>query len=233
METSIKACCGECSKTKEVHPRTLRRSTNKYGHYLCASCAAKKTPRPQCTASYWSLEKRLDMGKVLKESEKYYAAIQERPSIAGSANPMFGKKHNTSTKDKMSHSRRGKIGPNATAWKGGKTSLTRRVKGILHTRFGWYKKVYQRDDYKCVECGSKKKIDAHHKQPVWKLIRDMLKNSPTFDNEEEKLEWLVNTPELQDPELKNGITLCRICHQKSPQQLGKSCLLKTIRLATG
>lgn len=113
----------------------------------------------------------------------------------------------------MSKSRIGKIGKNATAWKGGKFSLTRRVKKIIHTRYGWYRRVYERDDYKCTKCGSNKQIDAHHKKPIWKLIRE-LSADKTFDTEDVQLEWLVKQPEIKDTDLKNGQTLCRECHKK-------------------
>lgn len=70
----------------------------------------------------------------------------------------------------MSASRIGKIGKNATAWKGGNFSLTKRVKDILHTRYNWYKRVYERDGFRCVKCDSSKNLDAHHKISIEKIV---------------------------------------------------------------
>jgi 5-methylcytosine-specific restriction endonuclease McrA len=132
---------------------------------------------------------------------------------------MFGRKHTAETKRKMSISRTGKLGPNATAWKGGKSSLTCRVKKIIHTRYGWYAAVLRRDGWKCTECGSKKKIEPHHIEAVVVIIKRLTEGT-TFDSDEEKIEWLVIQPEIEDPELKNGITFCRECHKKAHNNWG-------------
>lgn len=214
------AVCSQCHKQQTVLHISLERAIKKRGSYICRSCVAKLTPKPQCSVAYWTLERRKSHGEKLKTNEKYQSAIKNRKSVVGADNPMFGKKHSVVSVEKMSRSRTGKTGPQSTAWKGGKLSLTRRVKGILHTRFGWYKRVYQRDWYKCVRCGSAKQIDAHHIEPVWKLIRSLLKDNNKFATEEEKLEWLVSQDCLKDPDLKNGMTLCRLCHQQEHQNWG-------------
>lgn len=60
----------------------------------------------------------------------------------------------------------------------------------------WRLEVYKRDNYKCVKCGSKIKLNAHHIKS-WK-----------------------NYPSLRY-ELDNGITLCEKCHIKLHQEQGK------------
>lgn len=57
----------------------------------------------------------------------------------------------------------------------------------------WSISVQERDGYKCVECGSRFKLQAHHIQPKSKY------------------------PELRH-DLNNGITLCILCHaEKHPE----------------
>jgi hypothetical protein len=41
-----------------------------------------------------------------------------------------------------------------------------------------------------------------------------------FTDDDEKIKWLVEQPEIIDPELKNGITLCRKCHKAKHQKWG-------------
>lgn len=59
----------------------------------------------------------------------------------------------------------------------------------------WRNKVYERDNYMCVQCGSKLKLNAHHIKS-WK-----------------------NYPLLRY-EISNGITLCEKCHIKYHQKYG-------------
>lgn len=59
----------------------------------------------------------------------------------------------------------------------------------------WRKAVYKRDNYQCVFCGSKEKLNAHRKKS-WKYY-----------------------PELRY-EIDNGITLCEKCHIKLHQEQG-------------
>lgn len=132
---------------------------------------------------------------------------------SGKENRMFGKKHTQETKQKMSKSRMGKVGPNATAWKGGHLSVNKRVRKLLHSRYDWYRKVFLRDKWKCTDCGDNNiKLDAHHICPLSKIIKELSKNL-SFDNDTEKVEFLIQQKEIIDPNLENGITLCRKCHK--------------------
>lgn len=129
---------------------------------------------------------------------------------------MFGKKHKPETIKKMSISRTGKIGENATAWKGGKMSITRLVKGFQN-RNGWYKKVYKRDGFKCVKCGSKNKIEAHHKVPIRSIVNEYVDK---FDNNEDLYIFLISLDIIIDEHLNNGVTLCRYCHKEEHINFG-------------
>lgn len=77
----MKVICHKCGSSKDRLPITIQRSRKKNGgHYVCASCKAKDAAkkRPQCKKTWWTKSKRENHGKIMKESEKYYAAIETR-----------------------------------------------------------------------------------------------------------------------------------------------------------
>ena len=84
-------------------------------------------------------------------------------------------------------------GENHWNWQGGKT--LQNDNRDSHEYKNWRILVYKRDNYKCVKCGSKNNLNAHHKKS-WK-----------------------HYPELRY-DIDNGITLCEKCHIKLHQELG-------------
>jgi hypothetical protein len=202
--------CDCCNNTFDILYKSAEKNKKKYGCHKCCTCTGIR-PKPQNKQEYWTPEKRQDISARIKSSDIYQKAIRERDT-SGNKNGMFGKKASNETKLRMSLSRTGKVGSKATAWKGGKTSINKRVKEIIHKRYQWYFKVYQRDGWKCVECGSKKKIDAHHIEAMNQIIKRLCENR-YFANDDDKVAWLIEQPEIIDIELKNGITLCRQCHR--------------------
>lgn len=171
----------------------------------------------QCTPEYWTEERKKIHGERVK-TDKYREGIKNR-NCSGVHNSMFGKKLTESTRQKMSIARTGKTGSNATNWQGGKMSVARLVKGFIHRTSNWYKRVYQRDGFKCSVCGSKTKIDAHHIKSISRIIKDLTKGI-TFESSQDKVAWLIKQPEVIDTELHNGITLCRLCHKKAHKNWG-------------
>jgi len=204
----IRIQCDKCGKKYDTLFKSARKNLERNGIHICKEC------HNQC----WDEQRKKEHSDRVKNSELYQAARQEMDN-SGPANGMYGKQHSQDSKEKMSRSRTGKTGPNATAWKGGTQSITRRVKGILHTRFGWYARVYQRDKWTCQKCGDKNKIDAHHIRPIVSLIKELLADR-TFVSDEEKIEWLVQQPEIKDDLLTNGVTLCRGCHISEHRKWG-------------
>lgn len=81
-----------------------------------------------------------------------------------------------------------KVGKNANQWKGGATLKNDRARNGNRLKI-WRELVFKRDNYKCVECGSKDQIQAHHKKG-FSVYRE--------------LRYKVD----------NGITLCIKCHGK-------------------
>jgi hypothetical protein len=128
--TKIEITCDNCFNKYERTIKNRKVSLKKFNKDLCKTCACKESAKnkPQCNSLYWSEQKKLEHSLNIKNSEDYKKGIENRPNIEGENNPMFGKKHSTDTKLKMSKSRTGKIGENSTAWKGGKNSLVQRIK---------------------------------------------------------------------------------------------------------
>lgn len=207
----IDVLCDSCGHDIKMTYKSAEKNRKKNGKHVCMSCCGHK-PRPQQESGFWTSERRRNHSESIKKSAAYSAAISTRDSSKEN-NGMYGRKHNASTIKKMRASRIGKIGVNATAWKGGKTSVNCRVKKIIHTRYNWYFRVYQRDGFKCTRCKSNKKIDAHHIEPVSLIIKRLVCGK-NFSNDDEKVLYLTAHPDIIDIDLKNGLTLCRACHKK-------------------
>lgn len=209
----IEVICEVCKQPRTVARGTYQSAIRRNGFYRCASCS------PQRTKEFWEdTDRKTKHGETMKASTAYYEAIAVRDQ-SGEKNGMFGKTHSLATIDKMSKSRTGKIGKNATAWKGGKHSFTIRVKGLMHTRYDWFSRVLRRDNYKCMWCGVTGMLDAHHIDPVVKIIQRITENM-SFQDDDEKLEWVIKHPDIEDKSLSNGITLCRACHKKAHSNWG-------------
>lgn len=78
-------------------------------------------------------------------------------------------------------------------WKGGISKNNDRHDSNEYKE--WRQAVYERDKYKCVKCGSKEKINAHHILS-WKYYPEQRYN------------------------INNGITLCEKCHIELHQKYG-------------
>lgn len=78
-------------------------------------------------------------------------------------------------------------------WQGGISVLNDKRDSVKYKE--WRKAVYERDNYRCVKCGSKTKLNAHHKKS-WKHYPELRYN------------------------IDNGITLCEKCHIKLHQEKG-------------
>ena len=216
----VDVICDNCNSQYQRTIKSIRATRPKWdGKDICKSCSCILTidKKPQCSKSYWeSLEVKDKHSLSVKNSDNFRNGLLNREDNSGDKNPMFGKSHKPETIKKMSIARTGKIGENATAWKGGRTSITRLIKGFQN-RNGWYKMVYERDGFKCVYCGSKKKIEAHHKKPIKNIIDEYISN---FSNNEDLYKFLISLDIIIDSGLTNGITLCRECHKKEHMNFG-------------
>ncbi len=73
-------------------------------------------------------------------------------------------------------------------WRGGVSSIKHLMRGSPEWRT-WRKQIFERDDYRCIDCGERGVfLEPHHIEPLKKTL------SRAFDT-------------------RNGITLCRPCHK--------------------
>ena len=211
----ISISCDRCDTRSTVLYISAKRNYERNGgQHICPSCVHKEaaSKKPQNNKSYWTLERKAAHSQSVRNSDKYYESLKHRDT-SGPKNGMYGKPAPALVKLKNSLRQKGKYGDQAIAWKGGKTSLTRRVKKYIHREHRWYYNVYRRDGFKCTKCGSKTKIDAHHIKPIVAIIKDLCANK-TFTSDSEKFLFLISQPEIVDTKLENGMTLCRECHKK-------------------
>lgn len=215
QQEKIEVICEVCKQPRIISRGTHQQALKRNGFYRCAKCS------PQRTKEFWNnLERKLSHSNSIKSSTEYYDSLSARnEKLLGENNGMFGKQHSPETITKMSKSRRGKIGKNATAWKGGKTSFTKRIKGLMHTRYNWFFRVFQRDNYKCRWCCSAENLDAHHIDPVVKIIK-RITESIQFVDDNSKINYVIQHVDIIDKDLVNGITLCRPCHKKAHSNWG-------------
>ena len=218
-EEVVEYTCDMCGKTfHRMYKQLLKsRQTHNRTQDFCRSCSAKISIslKPQCTKDFWEADNRKEAHSLaVKSSEKYYQSLPERnKKLQGKNNGMYGKKHTTEAKLKMSKSRTGKTGEKATAWKGGKESLNKRVKRHIFRNICWGAKVLERDKHKCQCCGTSDKLDAHHIKPISLIIKELLIGKEAW-TDEEKFQYLITCQEIIDESLLNGITLCRKCHKE-------------------
>lgn len=106
---------------------------------------------------------------------------------------MSGKKHSENTKQKMRESSSGELSSN---WKGGITEENYRIRRSRKYA-DWRKSVFERDGYRCQECGAKS-VNGNRVR----LEADHIKQFATH-------------PEFRF-DINNGRTLCESCHRKTP-----------------
>jgi len=114
--------------------------------------------------------------------------------------------------------RKGKynIGRNSLFWKGGVTPLASLIRKLPEYK-QWHRKVFERDDYICQDCGKRGgKLEAHHKKTFYKIFTEFLKEYDQFSPIEDKetlSRLAIKYKSFWD--VSNGLTLCRKCHNKT------------------
>ncbi len=119
----------------------------------------------------------------------------------------YGKKINKycsircSAKDRGTYQR----GKNHPMWKnlGGEKRSTNPIRRKAKYR-EWQKAVLVRDKYTCRDCGEKRKLETHHIKPLIKMVE-------AYKSKYGK----INPDDDYFYRIKNGKTLCQICHRKT------------------
>lgn len=117
----------------------------------------------------------------------------------------LGAKHTEESKRKMSESHKDKfLGENSPNWKGGYGDINYKIRRY-HAYIDWRKKIFQRDDFKCQDCGQVGgNLNADHIKPLSVIIRK---------NNIKSIEEAKLCDEVWDT--NNGQTLCKLCHTKT------------------
>ena len=105
------------------------------------------------------------------------------------------------------------FGPESSNWKGGRTGIYLRLRGIFSNHL--VKETLDRDNHTCQCCGSQEHLEVHHIRPFKEIFNEILEeNNITSDNllenEEDLFIKMKDDSRFLDPE--NLITYCRDCH---------------------
>jgi len=108
-------------------------------------------------------------------------------------------------------------GKKCHTWKGGITPLAFFIKNTLPEAKTWKKKILERDNYTCQECGKRGvALDIHHCNKEFNiLLQEFLQQHNQFSPIEDK-ETLIRLSTTYQPfwDLNNGKALCCDCHSK-------------------
>jgi hypothetical protein len=113
----------------------------------------------------------------------------------------------------------GKPHPNAQGsknhnWKGGLSGWRKLARGRLNEHF--VRPIMNRDNFICQWCGSKKNIVVHHHKRSFMEIVNLVKQNCDENDIDKFVDMIVKEHSLDD-----GITICKICHDKYHKEHGK------------
>jgi len=148
--------------------------------------ATKEKMREKATGRKHNEEtkEKLRQGRIgMKHTEETKKKMSEQRG--GENNAFYGKKHTMETQERLS-AYRGELKGN---WKGGITPIRKKERSTFEYQ-NWRKAVKERDEYKCLRCGSEDNLEADH------------------------IKSFAYHPELRF-DIENGRTLCRDCHKKT------------------
>jgi hypothetical protein len=146
--------------------------------FCSAKCFGKEHSKPMTGHIPWN------------KGVKYSKELKEKFSISqkGKKYPPRSLSHRKYLSDRM----KGKLNP---GWEGGIYPANLAARHSFDIKL-WREAVFKRDGWKCIDCGSIKKIEADHIKPFSKF------------------------PELRF-DISNGRTLCHNCHLKTSTYGGR------------
>ena len=161
-----------------------------------------------CCSSVTVISRMKEFGlKIRSASERKSGPRNPSWGKKGSSSPRWGKAHTEQTKKILSKKNSGK---NSVRWKPPherKETLARQIRATNQSK-NWRLKIFKRDKFSCVECGTvrtaKMQINADHIKPFALILED---------NNVKSVEEALTCQELWDT--SNGRTLCVDCHKKT------------------
>lgn len=101
------------------------------------------------------------------------------------------------------------IGNNHHNWRDIGGRITKPIRSLKNYKL-WRLSIFERDNYSCIECGSKEKLHIHHLVNLAEIVTDIIKN---------KGKLIYTDKRLFD--INNGITLCINCHRSKHKKMGR------------
>jgi len=87
----------------------------------------------------------------------------------------------------------------------------------------WRKAVFERDGFKCQECGKNGTLEAHHIKPFIHLLSEFLRDFSPFSPQEDKMILSMLAQRYHGFwDTRNGKTLCIPCHKKTRETAPRS-----------
>lgn len=124
--------------------------------------------------------------------------------VSDTTRKRIGAKQKGVAKPWVAERMRNMTGENSLNWKGGVTPLRRRIRASAEYD-RWRKRVFERDDWTCRECGKRGgNLEAHHIIEFYRII-DGHRITTFEDAMRCEMLWGI----------ENGVTLCRECHNKT------------------
>jgi hypothetical protein len=144
-------------------------------------------------------------GKIVSDITKKKMSLNHA-NFSGRNHPMFGVR---------------RYGNKAPGYIDGRTSLHRILKNLPDYVL-WRTKVFKRDNFTCQECGDNRggNLEAHHIKAFAEILHQFLQQYNQFSPIEDKetlIRLALNYKSFWN--IKNGITLCLICHAKKHSNL--------------
>jgi hypothetical protein len=207
---TVTKVCEICGKEFNVYRYKLKRGGGKYCSNECKTKA--KTTRQKRICEYCGNEFEAHTYLIQKGGGKYCSKscyhAASRHNIK--CNCIICGKEFTINKSQLKEGRgrycsidcacNGNCGENHHAWKGGITTIAEKIRKS-NEYMNWRSEVFRRDEYRCQNCGSKHKLNAHHIIKFSYILNKNMINS---------FKDALLCEDLWD--ISNGITYCEGCH---------------------
>ena len=170
IDNRLRFKCIKCRKEFCVEPWRLSR--NYQPKYCSKKCYYSHTNQARMKGKHHSEETKQKLRQIKRELVRK----GWKPWLTG-------------TKGIVKVWNKGILGERNSGWKGGITPINQRIRVSFEYRL-WRKSLFERDNYTCVWCGSKERVEADH------------------------IKSFSQYPELRFA-IDNGRTLCYECHKKT------------------
>jgi 5-methylcytosine-specific restriction endonuclease McrA len=224
MILEIKKCI-TCNKVlqKRKNESKLFYSKKKYCSNNCQIIEQAKTKTKKINCNFCNKEMVRAINKIRKtnfcnikcNSEYSKKRIEVKcdcclKSFEKKENQLHTKKNFCSRKCMGNWQSKNLTGESSYNYKNGISKLTHRIRNCKNY-YKWRNEIFERDNYKCQECGDKKggNLNAHHIKFFSQIIIENNINDLKKAKETKEL-WNVN----------NGITYCENCHINLHKKIG-------------